>query len=138
MCKWGQTEGVTMRIMMEPDGACGPPVLLKDPYWEERPVDRCIADIVRGLQEGPVYTLQSCCGHGKDFGSIWLVDGRTLYISDIEVRDHWALAKYALVRAFRHCWFYWRVWARNARAGRGSNPLDTAGTSASIQETGDQ
>jgi hypothetical protein len=43
-------------------------------------IDRCIAPLVRALNEGGVYTVASCCGHGRGFGNIALGDGRELII----------------------------------------------------------
>ena len=41
-------------------------------------VDRCIAPLVRVLNEGGMKTGASCCGHGNRPGSIILEDGREL------------------------------------------------------------
>lgn len=49
-------------------------------YWAEKGIDRCIAPLVRALQEGGIDMLGSCCGHGKGDGSIILADGRVLSI----------------------------------------------------------
>ncbi len=43
-------------------------------------VDACIAPIVKALNEGGIYTMASCCGHGKMPGSIILADGREIII----------------------------------------------------------
>lgn len=43
-------------------------------------VDACIADVVRALNDGGVMTTGSCCGHGRDDGSILLADGREIII----------------------------------------------------------
>lgn len=48
--------------------------------WKVKPVDSCIAPIVRALQDGGIDMLGSCCGHGKGHGSILLADGRELRI----------------------------------------------------------
>lgn len=45
-----------------------------------RPIDRCIADLVRALDAGGVDMLGSCCGHGKQSGEILLSDGRVLNV----------------------------------------------------------
>ncbi len=47
-----------------------------------KPIDACIADIVRRLNAGatePV-TRSSCCGHGYGPGEIILADGRKMLI----------------------------------------------------------
>jgi hypothetical protein len=43
-------------------------------------IDRCIAPIVKALNDGGVPTIASCCGHGNLPGLISLVDGRHLVI----------------------------------------------------------
>lgn len=46
-----------------------------------RDVDRCIAPMVKALNEAGIHTIASCCGHGVRPGSIALVDGRELLIA---------------------------------------------------------
>lgn len=48
--------------------------------WKDKPVDRCIAPLVRALQDGGIDMLGSCCGHGHSPGQIVLADGRRLVI----------------------------------------------------------
>jgi len=48
--------------------------------WKHAKVDRCIAPIVKALQEGGIDMRGSCCGHGQWEGEIKLQDGRTLCI----------------------------------------------------------
>ncbi len=43
-------------------------------------VDKCIARIIKALNEGGVATEGCCCGHGKVTGHITLTDGRILGI----------------------------------------------------------
>ena len=43
-------------------------------------IDFCIADIVAALNAANIVTVASCCGHGKQDGSIALENGRTLTI----------------------------------------------------------
>ena len=43
-------------------------------------IDFCIADIVAALNAANITTIASCCGHGKQDGSIALENGRTLTI----------------------------------------------------------
>ena len=73
MCKWGTSEKVCVRIPA--DLACS-----GKSYWKEMLIDKCIAPIVRVLQEGGVDMRASCCGHGKKPGNIALADGRELFI----------------------------------------------------------
>lgn len=51
--------------------------------WATKPIDRCIAPLVRALNDGGVLTAGSCCGHGKAPGSIILQDGRVLVVSAV-------------------------------------------------------
>jgi len=51
----------------------------REARWTYKPVDSCIAPIVRALILAGIYTRSSCCGHGAD-GSIVLQDGRELVI----------------------------------------------------------
>ena len=50
--------------------------------WVMKPVDACIAPIVKALVAGGVLTSGSCCGHGEGAGSILLQDGRELRIGN--------------------------------------------------------
>ena len=47
---------------------------------EQKPIDPCIAPIVKALNEGGVITVSSCCGHGVEDGTIALLDGRELIV----------------------------------------------------------
>lgn len=73
MCKWGDTVEMTVTIpaTLSHTGADRSAV---------KPIDRCIAPIVRALNEGGVLTVASCCGHGTSDGSIVLGDGRELFV----------------------------------------------------------
>jgi len=46
-----------------------------------RDVDFCISDIVAALNAANIVTMASCCGHGKQNGSVLLKDGRELVVS---------------------------------------------------------
>ena len=73
MCKWGETTDVKVWIPAElsHDGKA---------RWAMKPLDNCIVDIVKGLNNMGVYTIGSCCGHGKGDGEIFLEDGRELIV----------------------------------------------------------
>lgn len=43
-------------------------------------VDSCIAPIVIALNNAGIFTVASCCGHGKLSGNIALADGRELIL----------------------------------------------------------
>jgi hypothetical protein len=46
-------------------------------------IDFCVADIVAALEAGNLHPVASCCGHGKQAGSVVLRDGRELQIESI-------------------------------------------------------
>jgi len=52
--------------------------------WAEKGIDGCIAPIVQALNDAGIYTANSCCGHGKEDGTIILHDGRTIKIINVE------------------------------------------------------
>lgn len=73
MCEWGNTTLVSVPI----------PADLSHTGQERndwKPIDSCIASIVRALNAGGVDTRSSCCGHGKEDGRIDLADGRVLIL----------------------------------------------------------
>jgi len=43
-------------------------------------IDKCIVSIVKGLHHANLKTIASCCGHGKQPGSVVLDDGREILI----------------------------------------------------------
>lgn len=43
-------------------------------------VDKCLVGIIKALNGNGLSTVESCCGHGKTSGSIWLEDGREIEI----------------------------------------------------------
>jgi len=49
-----------------------------------KPIDSCIAPIVKALNDAKIYTAGCCCGHGETDGNIILHDGRILIIRSIE------------------------------------------------------
>ena len=49
--------------------------------WKDKPIDSCIAPIVKALNDAGIYTVASCCGHGKGGGSIILWDDRELVLA---------------------------------------------------------
>lgn len=49
--------------------------------WHTVAIDECIAPIVDALNQAGALTVASCCGHGKQPGSIVLRDGRELTIA---------------------------------------------------------
>ena len=53
-------------------------------YMKEVPIDKCIAPIVKALNDADIETIASCCGHDKGHGTIDLVDGRRIMIIKAE------------------------------------------------------
>ena len=73
MCAWGETEKVTVTI----------PADLShhgQSYKRRMEIDKCIAPIVRALENEGIFMRGSCCGHGNGEGSIELQDGRRLVL----------------------------------------------------------
>lgn len=74
MCKWGDT--VIMEVTI--------PAYLSSTGKEKKKlvdVDRCIAPIVKALNDAGITTDASCCGHNNRPGNISLADGRELIIA---------------------------------------------------------
>lgn len=72
MCKHGDTVRVDVLV--------SPPNRHNTPYWKPVGVDRCLAGLIRALNDGGVETVAHCCGHGKRPGDTILADGRYLVI----------------------------------------------------------
>lgn len=72
MCEHGDTVDVLVPIPADLSHTGEDRMALK-------PIDRCIAPIVRALNEAGIFTRSCCCGHGK-IGSIALQDGRELVL----------------------------------------------------------
>lgn len=77
MCKHGTYETVRVKITAERSHT-------DKAYYRDMPIDKCIAPIVRALQEGGIDMNGSCCGHGRCEGGIILADGRELIILEAE------------------------------------------------------
>lgn len=52
--------------------------------WAIKPIDSCIAPIVKALNKSGILTKSCCCGHGKKNGAILLQDGRKLLIKNYD------------------------------------------------------
>jgi hypothetical protein len=65
MCKWGDTVPVALWI----DDSLS---YTGRGRWKVVQIDRCIAPVVKLLQANKINTLASCCGHGKEPGTITL------------------------------------------------------------------
>ena len=77
MCEHGDTLEVRVKIPADLSHS-------GEERWKDAQIDRCIAPIVRALQEGDIDMRGSCCGHHKGQGSIELADGRSLIIEQTE------------------------------------------------------
>jgi len=77
MCEWGIHEKVKVKIPA--DLSCSGRA-----KWKKMQIDKCIAPIVKALQEGGINMRGSCCGHGKTLGQIDLQDNRILLIADAQ------------------------------------------------------
>lgn len=82
MCKWRDTVTIAVPdIRKSRAGERGREYVEVNPHTPvPADVDRCIALIVKALNVAGLITVQSCCGHGKQPGSIALVDGREVFI----------------------------------------------------------
>lgn len=74
MCKWATETLLTVTI----------PASLSftgNERQDVKGIDFCIAPIVQALNIGGITTVSSCCGHGKQDGTILLADGRVLIVT---------------------------------------------------------
>jgi hypothetical protein len=81
MCKWGTYEEMELTI----------PAYLSYTGKARKKlvkIDKCIAPIIRALNDGGIKTIGSCCGHGKRLGDIALETGQWLIITpDKKIHD---------------------------------------------------
>lgn len=73
MCKWGDT--ISMELTIPAHLSC-----TGEARRKVIDVDRCIAPLVEALNAVGMTTIASCCGHGKQPGSIVLEGGREIRI----------------------------------------------------------
>lgn len=74
MCDWGTTEVLSVVIPARLSSTGADKLKRVD-------VDKCIAPLVRVLNDNGFPTIASCCGHGRRPGNIALGDGRELVIA---------------------------------------------------------
>lgn len=73
MCNWG--EDVELLIPVDArDSHTG------EARWARKKVDRCIAPLVKALNDAGAYTRTSCCGHWTKQGEIRLQDGTSILV----------------------------------------------------------
>lgn len=65
MCQWGTTE-----VLVGHTNSRGGLIN----------VDKCLAPIIKALNDAGVRTAACCCGHGKMPGNVMLADGREIVI----------------------------------------------------------
>ncbi len=80
MCEHG--DEVLMRVLVDArDSHTG------EARYAEKGIDRCIAPLVKALNDAAIITRSSCCGHGKEPGTVMLADGRTVRVYSVECPD---------------------------------------------------
>jgi hypothetical protein len=77
MCKWGNTTLVPVFIPARLSRTGKDAAKLAD-------IDTCIAPLVRALNAVGLITVASCCGHGKQPGSIIFSDDSEIRICTFE------------------------------------------------------
>lgn len=88
MCKWG--DSVVLDVEVPASLSC-----TGEARRKAVGVDKCIADMVRALNDGGVKTVASCCGHGKIPGTIILADDQHLLLLD-RTTAHEVIAAYGV------------------------------------------
>lgn len=101
MCKWGQTRDCWVKIP-------GDMSYTGQPRWDWKPIDACIADLVDALNNARIFTVGSCCGHGKADSTIFLEDGRMLTIKTIPPEIGCTVTRNPTWTRF-FTWTYWRI-----------------------------
>lgn len=86
MCKWGVHEKVRVKIPADLSST-------GKEKWKDVGVDKCIAPLVKALQESGIDMRGSCCGHGNAPSEISLQDGRMIIIIK---RKSYLTAKYEI------------------------------------------
>ncbi len=76
MCE--RRRDVLVKVKTPTDSDC------KITHWAEKGIDKCIAPIVKALNDIGMYTEECCCGHGETEGYIRLYDKRVLIIKNYE------------------------------------------------------
>ena len=73
MCEWGDNTDLRVPI----------PAHLSHTgkfHWTVKPIDACIADIIKALNDAGIHTAGCCCGHNKNTGYIVLHDERVIVL----------------------------------------------------------
>ena len=77
MCDWGTTTPLV--VLIQPDLS-----YTGKARFAIKPIDACIAPIVRRLNAAGIFTTNSCCGHGKADALILLADGTCLTLAKVD------------------------------------------------------
>ncbi len=64
-----------------------PLVVKTDMGWRPQAIDKCIAPLVKAMNDGGLVTLSACCGHNKELGHVWLENGSVLVILPDATKD---------------------------------------------------
>jgi len=86
MCEWGDHVNVQVKIPADLSST-------GEEKWKDCLIDRCIAPLVKALQEGGIDMRGSCCGHGKGPGEIHLQDGRMFLILSKEMTKEFMMRR---------------------------------------------
>jgi hypothetical protein len=73
MCEWGNTKPLGVRVPANLSHTGKVRLKIVD-------IDKCIYDIVKALNDAGIFTVASCCGHGKQLGSIILENNREMRV----------------------------------------------------------
>jgi len=77
MCKWGQSVKSEVTIPQHLSYTGKERLTVVD-------IDKCIYPIVKALNDGGVFTIASCCGHGQLPGSIILENNKELILTTFD------------------------------------------------------
>lgn len=73
MCDWG--DSVVVSVLVPASVSC-----TGSDRRAQKPIDRCLAPIVKALDRAGVRMTGSCCGHGRGPATIALEDGSELVL----------------------------------------------------------
>ncbi len=80
MCEWGDT--VEMRLPISANKSHTGQRRMKDNVG----IDRCLAPLIKLLNDNGFETEECCCGHGKGLGYIGFVDGTCFVLCEDKVQ----------------------------------------------------
>lgn len=77
MCQWGDTVDLLVPIPAELSHT-------GKARWDVKSVDRCLAPLIKALNDRGLYTSGCCCGHSKGPGDIRFHDGQVLHLPPLD------------------------------------------------------